>query len=321
MTAIPRSSATPRQGWRPSLKQASAIAGLAGCLAAVGCSAGSPSAAGANGLAASRVQPAAQAGGTSPGARMGALPAAAGDTSAGTPSTVAASQSIVYTATLTVRASHPATAARRAAALAADAGGYVSSETASQPADSNGKATVSMQLKVSVPAYQPALTSLGRLGQVLSQTQHADNVTASVADVASRVTSAQDAISALRALLARAGSVGSLLTVQDQINTEETSLEALQAQQRALDREVAYATISLTLTAPAHHARPAAHRVAGFTSGLGAGWRALRGTVTVILTAVGAVLPFAVPLALLLALAAWLRAWLARRRLSVARPE
>ena len=55
----------------------------------------------------------------------------------------------------------------------------------------------------------------------------------------SRVTSAQDAITQLQALLKRAGSVSSLLSVQEQINAQESGLEALQAQQRALARRPA----------------------------------------------------------------------------------
>ena len=72
-------------------------------------------------------------------------------------------------------------------------------------------------------------------------------MTQTVADVSSRVTSAQDAITALRALLTRAGSVTSLLDVQNQINAEEASLEELLAQQRALAHETAFGTVSLLL--------------------------------------------------------------------------
>ena len=89
------------------------------------------------------------------------------------------------------------------------------------------------------------------LGTQTSLTQHAQDVTQQVADVSSLVTSAQDAITQLQALLKRAGSVSDLLAVQEQINAQESSLEALQAQQRALARETSYATVSVTLREPA----------------------------------------------------------------------
>ena len=78
----------------------------------------------------------------------------------------------------------------------------------------------------------------------------------------SQVTSDQAAIAQLRALLSHAGSVSDLLNVQNQINDEETALEALQAQQRALSHETTYATVTLTILGPkakalvSHHPKP-----------------------------------------------------------------
>ncbi|HEV2377476.1 MAG TPA: DUF4349 domain-containing protein [Streptosporangiaceae bacterium] len=227
-----------------------------------------------------------------------------------------ANAAVIYTANLTVQVKEPAQAAQQAAQLALTAGGYVSGENATLAHAHPGGPAVTMQLKVPVAAYANTLTALTRLGATLKQTQQAIDATQAVADVASRVTSAEQAIRQLRTLLARAGTVDSLLTVQDQVNSEESSLEALQAQQRALARETTFATISLALTTPpAHHARKKVTHAAagGFTFGLRGGWHALRTVVSVGLTVLGAVLPFAVPLALLYFL--WLRArsWLSNR--------
>ena len=147
-------------------------------------------------------------------------------------------------------------------------------------------------------------------------------MTGTVADVNSRVASAEAAIAQLRKLLSHAGTVSGLLTVQEQINQEEASLEALQSQQRALARETTYATISMTVTGPppphAHHQR---HQgVAGFLGGLAAGWRGLRAVVAALLTLTGAVLPFAIPLGLAAWAAVATRRWLGRRRSASARP-
>jgi len=112
--------------------------------------------------------------------------------------------------------------------------------------------------------------------------------------VNSQVTSEQAAIAQLRALLSHAGSVGDLLSVQNQINEEESSLESLQAQQRALSHETSYATVTITILGP--EAKPVAHRPKGppsLAGGLGAGWRALRITVSWTLAFLGAIAPFA----------------------------
>ena len=225
-------------------------------------------------------------------------------------------QSVIFTASLSLRTRNVQATVARATQLAESAGGYVSGEHASVvQAGQHAMPMVDIQFKVPAAAYQPTLTALGGLGTKRSETQRAQDVTGTVADVNSRVASAEAAIAQLRKLLTRTGSVGSLLSVQDQINLEEASLEALQSQQRALARETAYATISLTVarTAPA----PASHHRhgAGFLRGLTAGWHALRTAVTWLLTVAGAALPFLIP-AGLAALAAIVgrRWWLGRRR-------
>jgi hypothetical protein len=130
--------------------------------------------------------------------------------------------------------------------------------------------------------------------------QHAQDVTQTVADVTSRVMSAQAAISQLRALLRHAGSVSSLLTVQNQINDEESSLESLLARQRALTHETSFGTVDMLLVAPSAQAQhKAAHKTGGFVAGLKAGWHGLVRVVSLVLTGAGAALPFAVILAVL----------------------
>ena len=185
-------------------------------------------------------------------------------------------QSIIYTASVTVRTVHLTQAAARATQLARAAGGYVSSENTALNRAHPDRSTVSLQLKIPVGAYQAALGALStQLGARLALSQHAQDVTQTVADVTSRVTSAEAAISQLRSLLRHAGSVGSLLTVQNQINAEESGLESLLARQRALNHETSFATITLLLVAPAatqHRKHPAA---GGFIGGLKAGWHGL----------------------------------------------
>ena len=212
---------------------------------------------------------------------------------------VVPSRSIIYTAGLTVRAANVARAATLATSIVTATGGYVASEQAVLHPPNHARATVSLQLKIPVAAYGATLRQLSTtLGSQAALSQQAQDVTGEVADVNSRVTSAQAAITQLRALLRRAGSVNGLLNVQNQINAEETSLEALQAQQRALAHETTYATVSLRLVskhAPSVMTKKRSH---GFVAGLSAGWRSLRVATSWLLTAAGAVLPFAVIIAL-----------------------
>jgi hypothetical protein len=200
----------------------------------------------------------------------------------------------------------------QATQLARAVGGYVSSENTELNRAHPGRSTVSLQLKIPVSAYQAALGTLStQLGTRLAMSQQAQDVTQAVADVTSRVTSAQAAISQLRTLLRHAGSVGSLLTVQNQINNEESGLESLLARQRALTHETSFGTVNMLLVAPAARTRHKArhHAAAGFVGGLTAGWHGLVRVVTLLLTGAGAALPFAVILAILSYLAYRSRRW------------
>jgi hypothetical protein len=267
---------------------------LAGCSAASSSSADSSSASSSYGAAKTAAGQAVPAPALPPAASAAAGSAPGGQGSTGTTARLAPASSIIYTAQLTVRADNVGSAADQAAQIAEGVGGYVSSETASADPDHPSEATASVQLKIPVASYSGALGQLAsRLGTQLSLQQQAQDVTQQVADVNSQVTSDEAAIAQLRALLSHAGSVGDLLSVQNQINDEESSLESMQAQQRALSHETTYATVTLTLLGP--KAKPLVHRPKApptLAGGLGAGWRALRITVSWTLAFLGAIAPF-----------------------------
>ena len=286
---------------------------LAGGLFLAGCSGGPASSSAASGPAA-RAAPGAGLGAAAPSAAAGS--AAAKSSSAGTTARLAPASDIIYTAQLTVRAASVSAAAARAAQITEVVGGYVSNESTSANPDHPSEATATVQLKIPVASYPATLGQLaGRLGTQLSLQEQAQDVTEQVADVNSQVTSYEAAIAQLRALLSHAGSVGDLLSVQNQINDEESALEALQAQQRALGDETSYATVTMTIVGPkatpVTHPRPAPPSLAG---GLGAGWHALRVTVSWILALLGAVAPFAAVAALAGFVVYRGRRWLIHRR-------
>ncbi len=241
---------------------------------------------------------------------------AAGQAATGTTAQLAPASDIIYTAQLTIRAQSVSSAAAKAAQIAEGAGGYVSNETTSANPDHPSESTASVQLKIPVTSYLVTLSQLSSgLGTQLSLQQQAQDVTQQVADVNSQVTSDEAAISQLRALLSHAGSVGDLLSVQNQINDEESSLEAMQAQQRALSHETTYATVTLAILGP--QAKPLVHRPKAppsLAGGLGAGWRALRITVSWTLAFLGALAPFAAVAALVVFVIFRGRRWMTRRR-------
>ena len=295
---------------------------LAGCSASSNSGASSSEAAPqadgqAGGQAARQAGPTAAAAAPPKAAASGsAFGNSGGQGGTGTTARLAPASSIIYTAQLTVRAGDVSSAAAQAAEIADGVGGYVSSETAKVNPDHPSEATASVQLKIPVATYPATLGQLGhRLGTQLSLQQQAQDVTQQVADVDSQVASDQAAIAQLRALLSHAGSVGDLLSVQNQINSEEANLESMQAQQRALSHQTSYATVTLTILGP--KAKPVLHRQKPpptLAGGFAAGWHALRVAVSWTLAFLGAIAPFAVVLAVAGYLVYRGRRWLGRRR-------
>jgi hypothetical protein len=321
-----------RRARRPAGAALITIATLAALTALAGCSGGASSgsaisapAAAANGAVASA--PAASAAASAAGPAAGNAPSsgvsggqagAAQDTSA---RYAPDDQQLIYTAQLTVRAKNVGAALSTATSIVTAAGGYVSAENstgagAGQPAAS-AIATVTLKIPAAgYPATLARLTGAG-LGTQLSLQQQAQDVTQQVADVSSLVASDQAAISQLRALLKDAGSVGDLLSVQDQINAETSNLESMLAQQQALNHQTAYATVTLTLVGPKAvvKAKPRQKPAPppGLASGLTGGWRAFRLTIDWLLAFIGAVAPFVAVVAVIGGAVWWARRRVAHR--------
>ena len=287
-----RSAQTRRTRFGAAAGLAIGGAMLAGGMFVAGCS-GTSASSGASSAAPAAVPSAARAAAGSGIAQAGN--ATGKPTGAGTTADLAPASDIIYTAQLTVRVPDVGSAAARATQITQSVGGYVSNETASADPDHPSRATATVQLKIPVAAYPATLGQLARgLGTQLSLQEQAQDVTEQVADVNSQVASYEAAITQLRALLSHAGSVSDLLMVQNQINSEESALEAMQAQQRALSHETSYATVTLIILGPT--AKPTVHRPKAppsLAGGLGAGWRALKVTVSWTLAFLGAIAPFA----------------------------
>ena len=228
-----------------------------------------------------------------------------------------AGQQLIYTAQLTVRARDVDNAVNQATSIATGAGGYVSAENASSDPSQPSQSMATVTLKIPVVAYAATLSQLAgnTLGTRLSLTQQTQDVTQQVADVSSRVASDEAAISQLRALLSRAGSVGDLLSVQDQIDSEESDLEAMLSQQNALNHETTYATVAVTIVGPKAVVtpKPKSSPPPGLLNGLAGGWHALRVGVSWLLAIIGAIAPFAAVLAVAGLAALWVRRRLAAR--------
>ncbi|HET9172861.1 MAG TPA: DUF4349 domain-containing protein [Actinospica sp.] len=155
-------------------------------------------------------------------------------------------------------------------------------------------------LRVPPAKLDSVLARLAGAGSVNYRTQSETDVTGQVADVNSRISSAQASLTELRGMIDKAASMNDLISLEQALASRESDLESLEAQQRALADQTGLATVTVGYFVPAAAAAatPAA-RHTGFVQALADGWHALVATFRVILVGLGWVLPFAALVALL----------------------
>ena len=228
---------------------------------------------------------------------------------------------IARTASLTIVVRDLTSSATALRQIAGAVGGQVISENLVTGAIEGDEArttpTMYSTIVLSVPAERldQTLDSASQVGEVRVRTVSAEDVTTQVVDVEARVKTMRESISRIRALMERAGTLTEIANLEAELTRRQSDLEALLAQQKVLSGMVEDATISISLITR----KEAEVASDGFLGGLTAGWEALLVAGRVVLTAVGAVLPFAV-LGALVGLPAWW--WFRRRtRRSAAVPE
>jgi hypothetical protein len=194
-------------------------------------------------------------------------------------------------------------------ALAGEAEGFVADEQVRAEDD-----IADLTLRVPADDFDGVRDAVGELGEITEQQVQADDVTADMVDLDSRIASLQASVERLRSLLAEAGDVSQLAVVEGELTTRETELEALLGQQRVLADQVALATLTLHLGEDAPAPGPA-DDIAGFGESFHRGWVGLIDIGRVALAVAGFLLPFAVPAALVAVLTRW---WLHRRRDAIA---
>lgn len=195
--------------------------------------------------------------------------------------------SVIRTADITVVTGSVGARADQARRIATDAGGTLDGDD--RTAGEHPSAT--LVLRIPPARLDDVLTQLSALGK--EQTRHSSSrdVTTQVADVDSRVRSAVAAIAQLQGLYSKATRVADVIAIEGELSQREADLESLQAQQRALAGQVSLATLTLYLVpAPVTAKHHATHR--GFSGGLSHGWNAFTHTLAVLVTGLGAALPF-----------------------------
>lgn len=287
-----RNSHTP---WRRSLA-ALAVATLLGTAAACGGGGVDAVSAGDAGAdMAAESEPLAAGGMDGSGARAAT---GAPDKAPGVTSTVFEVRSVIRTGEVVLTSPDLDEARAEVDAVLAGLDGVVENESTAHD-DEGGIRRSTLVLRVPVTRFAEAMTALEGIGKTQSSTTRSDDVTTEVIDVDERVETLENSLDRLQSYQAEAKNIEDLLRYEQQITQREAELQSLKAQQSYLADQTSMSTITLTMSTPREIVGPPdALDEAGFLAGLRSGWNALQGAVIVLLTVVGAVLPFAAVLVL-----------------------
>ena len=304
----------PRRGWR--VAAGVMAAGIAVAIGLAGCSAGDDAGSDSGGA----VQRDTAAEGPAAGAPGAAPNEAAPDADkagevGGAPVRFQVDQrSIIYTGSLTVRVKKAAdvdAVAERAIATATGAGGFVGSD---KRTSDGGHTQAALTLRVPADRFTAVVDQLAELGEEESRSIDTQDVTEEVVDLDARLASQQASVNRTRTLLAQAKTIAEIVSVEGELAKREAELASLQAKKRRLGDLTALSTITLMLLGPDAAIVAEEEPETGFLAGLSAGWTAFLVSMEVLLTILGALLPWTIALGVPAYLGYRLVRWLNRRR-------
>ena len=180
------------------------------------------------------------------GSRTAGESAPAGSVALGAPTALTPAdigRDIVYRATITVEVDDVAAASGEAVAIVQDLGGIVFAQTTrTEP-----QPVAEITFKVRPADFASALERLAGVGELVDQSISADDVTARIVDLESRITTAEASVVRLRGLLEEAAKLEDVAQIERELLDRETTLETLRGQLRTLRNQVDLATITLTI--------------------------------------------------------------------------
>jgi len=126
-------------------------------------------------------------------------------------------------------------------------GGFVSGTTMATPTDS-APPSGSLTLRVPVGSFETLVAIVEKTGSVNTVTTSGQDVTASSVDLQARVGALQDTRTQFEQVLARAVTIGDILSVESQISDLQTQIEQLQGQLQVLENQTSYSTLSVNVS-------------------------------------------------------------------------
>ncbi|MEV6298145.1 DUF4349 domain-containing protein [Actinoplanes sp. NPDC051861] len=216
------------------------------------------------------------------------------DTTAQAPDLRVDQRSIIYTGSITVRVDDVTTAAAQATGIASAAGGFIGSD---ERHSGTGSDTANITLRVPAAKFSSVVDQLAKLGTEEVRGINTEDVTEAVVDLDARISVQKARVESAKKLLTQAKDLDDLVMLEREVATREADLGSLEAKKRRLADLTSLSTITVVLLDP-DAAQPEEEQPPGFLAGLSGGWNALMASLAVLMTVLGALIPWIIAIGL-----------------------
>ncbi|SCL18660.1 DUF4349 domain-containing protein [Micromonospora inyonensis] len=203
-------------------------------------------------------------------------------------------RAIIYTGSVRVQVKDVDQAARDTIALVTAAGGFVGGD---ERRGVDEFARANLELRVPAERFTGVVDGIAKLGEQQWREVRTEDVTEETVDLDARIITQRARVESARRLLARASSISDLVSLENELGRREADLASLEAKKRRLADLTALSTINVSLSTEKGSRTSDEREETGFLAGLAAGWRTFLDSVTVLVTVLGALLPWLVVLA------------------------
>ncbi len=151
---------------------------------------------------------------------------------------------------LTVKAGRLNRTMTQLSAIAAGVGGFVASSQTQTGAGSAGPPSGTITLQVPVADFASVLKQAQALGKTSNLTTKATDVTGQYVDLQARIDALEASRQQYLTIMAKATTIGDVLSVQEQLDSLQSQIEQLQGQLQLLTSQTAYSTVTFTVNEP-----------------------------------------------------------------------
>lgn len=170
----------------------------------------------------------------------------------------------------------------------ASSGAQTSDITYSEAGD---RKQYTLTVKVQPSKFNSMMTALQTIGEVKDMSVNLEDVTQQYTDLNTRITDQEAELSRLYQLYNMSGNISDLLSVESEMTRVETNLDILKGEKQVMDSQIQLSTISITV----YEDKPATSQLSLSLEGIGAlFFTAISAAITVIVAAVGFLLPIAI---------------------------